>query len=151
MGVKDADNTDHWLKWRVNLKYPGKYIVSEVSYSSNSHSYTLQLLDGETVISQYTTKKLSGTPEVQNVTHDEMWDLSTVPSGQYILRVNNATNWGRPKLQSLALEYESEIPTSIENDQMPIDKSSNRKFIQSGQLLIERDGQLFNVLGTRVR
>ena len=151
LGVKDADNTDHWLKWRVNLKYPGKYIVSEVSYSSNSHSYTLQLLDGETVISQYTTKKLSGTPEVQNVTHDEMWDLSTVPSGQYILRVNNATNWGRPKLQSLALEYESEIPTSIENDQMPIDKSSNRKFIQSGQLLIERDGQLFNVLGTRVR
>ena len=150
LGVKDADNTDHWMKWRVNLTYPGKYIVSEVSYCENSHNYTLQLLDGETVISQYTTKKLSGTEAVQDVTHDEKWDLSAVPAGQYILRVNNATNWGRPKLQSLTLEYESELPTAVDDEQIS-NKNSTRKFIQGSQLFIERDGQLFNLLGTRVR
>ena len=127
LGVKDADNTDHWMKWRVNLMYPGKYIVSEVSYCENSHNYTLQLLDGETVISQYTTKKLSGTEAVQDVTHDEKWDLSAVPAGQYILRVNNATNWGRPKLQSLTLEYESELPTAVDDEQ--ISNKNSRRYL----------------------
>lgn len=150
LGVKDADNTDHWMKWRVNLIYPGKYIVSEISYCANSHNYTLQLLDGETAVAQYTTKKLSGRDDVQDVTHDEKWDLSEVPAGQYILRVNNATNWGRPKLQSLTLEYEGEIPTGVDNEPI-LNEKSTRKFIQAGQLLIEHDGQLFNVLGTRVR
>jgi hypothetical protein len=150
LGVKDADNTDHWMKWRVNLIYPGKYIVSEISYCANSHNYTLQLLDGETAVAQYTTKKLSGRDDVQDVTHDEKWDLSVVPAGQYILRVNNATNWGRPKLHSLTLEYEGEIPTGVDNEPI-LNEKSTRKFIQAGQLLIERDGQLFNILGTPVR
>ena len=149
-GVKDADNTDHWVKWRVNLKYPGEYTITEVTYCENEHKYTLQLLDGETVKSEYTTVKQSGQYVTQNVTHTTKWNLSSVPAGQYILRVNNATNWGRPKLKSLTLEYDGELPTGIEETQerevngqaydilgRPVDESYHGIVIQDGKKRIQ--------------
>lgn len=115
LGMRDADNTDHWIKWRVNLASPGKYVVSEVSYCSNSHNYTLQLLDGNNVVAEYTTKKLSGSSNVQNVTHTEKWDLTKVPAGEYVLRVNNATSWGRPKLKALKIDLFGAVSTETVN------------------------------------
>ncbi len=126
-GPDDAPNLDRWAQWNVYLKYPGEYIVSEVmaTYTSPEwgallHSWKLQLLNGNDTVSTYTTPS---TREEGNLTHEPLWDLSSVPTGVYTLKVMNVTEWAEPKLKSLTLDYNGELPdpASIENVFMPLD------------------------------
>lgn len=114
-GVDGSDgyNLSRWIEWTVNLKYPGEYIITEVGYYPNGHNYTLQLLDGETEKATFTTEQTYKSGE-QTITQAEKWDLSSVTKGVYVLRVKNATQYGQPKLKSLTLEYDGELPTGIE-------------------------------------
>ena len=41
---------------------------------------------------------------------EDIWDLSNVKVGIYNLRVQNILTWGQPKLQSLTLDYDGELP-----------------------------------------
>lgn len=126
-GPDDAPNLDRWAQWNVYLKYPGEYIVSEVmaTYTSPEwgallHSWKLQLLNGNDTVSTYTTPS---TREEGNLTHEPLWDLSSVPTGVYTLKVMNVTEWAEPKLKSLTLDYNGELPdpASIENVFIPLD------------------------------
>ena len=110
-GPTDASNTSRWAEWNVWLRYPGSYIISEVSYCANGHTWSLELLDGSTVVASYTTTDDHWGAGEQNYTQTVKWDLSSVTAGEYTLRVKNATEWGQPKLKSLTLEYDGEIPT----------------------------------------
>ena len=156
-GPDDAPNLDRWAQWNVYLKYPGEYIVSEVMATYHStewgdlyHSWQLQLLDGSNTVSTYTTPatRLEG-----NLTHEPLWDLSSVPAGVYTLKVMNVTEWGEPKLQSLTLDYDGEIPTDEQDIRVteenyllngqaydilgrPVDKSYNGIIIQNGKKYI---------------
>lgn len=116
-GVDDSDghNLNRWIDWAVDLKYPGKYIISEIGYCANGHSYLLELKDGESTVASFTAVDTHHWGEGdQSYTQAEKWNLSEVAEGLYILRVHNATEYGRPKLKSLTLEYDGDIPSSID-------------------------------------
>ena len=115
-GPEDAPNTDRWAEWTVEVVYPGKYIVSEIGYCENGHSYLLELKDGEKVVSSFEALDEDHWGEGdQSYTQYEMWDLNEVTPNVYTLHVKNNTEWGQPKLKSLTLEYNGEIPTGAEN------------------------------------
>ena len=127
-GPDDAPNLDRWAQWNVYLKYPGEYIVSEVMATYHSaewgdlyHSWQLQLLDGSNAVSTYTTPS---TRSEGNLTHEPLWDLSSVPAGVYTLKVTNVVEWAEPKLKSLTLDYNGTLPVdpdNIENVFTPLD------------------------------
>lgn len=132
-GPTDATNTSRWATWNVYLKYPGEYIISEVGYCANGHSYLLEMMSGSSVVSSFTALDSGHWGEGdQNYTQSEHWDLSSVPAGKYTLRVKNNTEWGQPKLQSITLEYDGELPTGIENTS------------------VLQDGQAYDILGRPV-
>lgn len=110
----DGYNLSRWIEWKVNLKYPGQYIISEAGYYPNGHYYTLQLINssGDT-IQTYTTEETyaEGDISIQQTTN---WNLTSVTEGIYTLRVKNALTYGKPKLKSLTLTYDGELPTDVE-------------------------------------
>ncbi|MBQ3673523.1 MAG: DUF4832 domain-containing protein, partial [Paludibacteraceae bacterium] len=109
-GPTDASNLDRWATWNVYLRYPGQYIISEESYCANGHNWALELLDGENVISTYSTVDCAWGAGAQSCTQTAKWDLSSIPAGDYTIRIKNGTEWGQPKLKSITLEYDGEIP-----------------------------------------
>lgn len=114
-GPTDATNTSRWAEWKVELKYQGQYIISEIGYCENGHSYLLELMDGSSVVSSFTAvDKNHWGGGNQSYTQKEKWDLSAVAKKVYTLHVHNATAYGQPKLKSLTLEYDGELPTGIE-------------------------------------
>ena len=84
------------------------------------HSWQLSLLpEMGAAVSTYTTEAKW---EEGELSYDVKWDLSGVQPDTYTLRVMNATEWAQPKLKSLTLQYDGEIPTDtnepIANDQI---------------------------------
>ena len=116
-GPQDGLNTGRWAEWEVELRYPGEYFVSEemATADGTGHSWLLQLIGaGGAVASSYTT---AGIWAEGNITYDDKWILTDVPAGTYTLRVNNVMEYGQPKLKSLTLEYDGELPMpdAVEN------------------------------------
>lgn len=111
-GPEDGLNTSRWAKWQVELRYPGKYIVSEnmATADGTGHSWQLQLLNNDTPVSTYTTQ---GSWDEGNIVYEDKWDLTAVPKGVYTLRVQNVMEWGQPKLKSITLEYDGSLPDGI--------------------------------------
>ena len=119
LGPEDALNTSRWAEWKVELRYPGEYIVSVRGYCANGHAFGVQLLgETETPVAQYTTSDHWDTGE-QDYTEETKWNLSAVTKGTYRLRVSNVMEWGQPKLLSLTLGYVGELPTSMDAQPMP--------------------------------
>ena len=118
-GPEDAANLDRWAEWKVELRYPGEYIVSEVMASAHAdwgiigHSWQLQLLNAEsTAVSSYTTEPIWAEG---NLSYEDKWDLSAVPTGVYTLNIKNVTEWGQPKLKSITLQYDGVLPAGADN------------------------------------
>ena len=89
--------------------------MSEVGYCTNGHSYLLELKQGETTISSFTAVDTDHWGEGdQSYTQKEKWDLSSTVTGIYTLRVHNSTDYGKPKLKSLTLQYDGDIPSGID-------------------------------------
>lgn len=132
-GPDDAPNTDRWAEWQVELRYPGKYIVSENMATGNGtgHSWQLQLLDAnDSPVSTYTTES---TWAEGAITYEDKWNLTNVAKGVYTLRVQNVMEWGQPKLQYISLQYDGVLPAGIQN---PTEG--------------EAQGQAFDILGRPV-
>lgn len=132
-GPDDAPNTDRWAEWQVELRYPGKYIVSENMATGNGtgHSWQLQLLDAnDSPVSTYTSE---GTWAEGTITYEDKWNLTNVAKGVYTLRVQNVMEWGQPKLQYISLQYDGVLPAGIQN---PTEG--------------EAQGQAFDILGRPV-
>ena len=132
-GPDDAPNTDRWAEWQVELRYPGKYIVSESMATGNGtgHSWQLQLLDAnDSPVSTYTTES---TWAEGAITYEDKWNLTNVAKGVYTLRVQNVMEWGQPKLQYISLQYDGVLPAGIQN---PTEG--------------EAQGQAFDILGRPV-
>ena len=120
-GDEDKENLDTWVEWKVELKYPGKYKVSEIMRSvlmdveTNpwllGHTWAISLLKNDSPVSTYITKQVW---EEGELSYDKKWDLSDVAKGVYILHIQNSQGYLRPKLKSLTLEYDGEIPTDVE-------------------------------------
>ena len=115
-GSADAPNLDRWADWKVELKYLGKYSISDVATGpdgSAGHQWKLQLRDGSTVIAECTTEQ---TWDIGEFNYETKIDLSAVDPGTYTLRVTNAFSYAQPKLQSITLTYDGEIPTDNSRD-----------------------------------
>ncbi len=129
-GPTDAQNTDRWAEWNVYLRYPGEYIVTVNGSYPNGHQWQLTLTGANktyTLPANYTTGEVSETGEV-------VWDLSTVAKGEYTLKVQNIMAWGQPKLKSITLQYNGELPLDIEHT----------------ELNAPHDGQAYDLLGRPV-
>ena len=147
-----GSNKSRWAEWRVNLEYPGKYIVSEVMASVYTtfllgHGWQLKLLsEGRDSISAYRTPNIW---EEGALEYSTPWNLENVPAGIYLLRVTNEVSGARPKLKSLTLNYNGEIPTGIETQAIeiktqaydllgrPVDASYHGIVIQNGKKKIQ--------------
>ena len=118
-GSTDAENLNRWAEWDVELKYPGTYKVSESVTASDApdaptgHEWNISLLNGGTTVSSYNTTRTWDVGEIP-ASENPAWDLSGVQTGVYILRVKNAFDWAQPKLKSLTLEFDGEIPSALE-------------------------------------
>ncbi len=116
-GPTDGSNRTRWAVWNVEFLYPGKYIVSEVMKSVYTtfllgHGWQLTLLSqlGDTV-SSYRTPDIW---KEGDLTYSDKWDLSQVSEGIYTLHVRNDVSGAQPKLKSLTLTYDGELPTDVE-------------------------------------
>ncbi len=129
-GPTDAQNTDRWAEWNVYLRYPGEYIVTVNGSYPNGHQWQLTLAGANksyTLPANYATGEVSETGEA-------VWDLSTVAKGEYTLKVQNIMAWGQPKLKSITLQYNGELPLDIEHT----------------ELNAPHDGQAYDLLGRPV-
>ena len=126
-GPEDAPNTERWAEWMVELKYPGKYIVSENMATANGtgHQWQLQLLDKESVSASYTAE---GKWNDGDITYDDKWDLNAVAKGVYTLRMQNIMEWGQPKLRSLTLTYDGDLPTESDVLSVPWDAMGSQAY-----------------------
>ena len=123
-GPEDGENLDRWAEWIVDLQYPGEYIVSEVMegvWAEDEetgelfllgHTWKLSLVQNSDTISSYITEPIW---EEGEITYDAKWDLSEVAKGVYTLHIRNSEKWLQPKLKSLTLEYDGEIPSGVES------------------------------------
>lgn len=123
-GPGDAANLDRWAEWQVNLKYPGEYIVSAIGAYQNGHQWKLELLNSGADTLGLPKSWATGEEVVDNA--ESHWVLTNVPAGVYMLRVTNIMPYGQPKLKSLTLEYDGEIPDpqAIDETFVPLDKNA---------------------------
>ena len=151
-GPEDGTNTERWAEWKVYLRVPGKYIVTEKGFYPNGHNYSLQLLNGTSVVSSFVTAA-TWAAEEQTITQEELWDLSKVAAGNYTLRVQNAMEWGQPKLQSLRLDYDGELPPheDVEVVESEKSKTAGTKVLRNGVLLIKVGDRFYTAQGKEVK
>ena len=149
-GPEDNSNLDRWAEWQVYLKYPGIYNISDEATGPDAgpgHSWIIQLLNGSNIIAQCQTD--STWAQGPN-NYSRQFDLSDVDAEVYTLRIKNGFEWAQPKLQSLTLQYDGDIPTdeqdihTTENDELtngqaydilgrPVDKSYRGIIILNGK------------------
>ena len=151
-GSDDSPNTDRYIDWKVYLHYPKAYTVSVVRGfpgDDNADGFTLrlQLLSGETLVSQYDADESWAEAEK---TYTAQWNLSDVEADDYVLRAMNIAEYEQPKLKSVTLQ--ADVPTTG-NEAIFVNRQSGQatKVIRNGQLLIIRDGKTYNAQGAEVR
>ena len=132
-GPGDNENLDRWAEWKVNLKYPGRYNMSATGYYPNGHEWQVDLLNSDKSFN------FTRTWDAGNVTENgaSPWDLSDVAAGVYTIRVHNVFDFSQPKLQSLTLEYDGDLPT----DQQDLRETDND---------ISFDEKAYDVLGRQI-
>lgn len=109
-GPDDAQNLDRWAEWKIELRYPGNYIVSVNGSYPNGHQWQLSLLEsGAKVYPLPATWEQGEVTEIGNAS----WNLTSVSKGTYTLRVQNILEWGQPKLKNITLNYDGELPTAV--------------------------------------
>lgn len=144
-GPEDAANTDRWAEWQVRLQYPGEYLVSAEGYYPNGHQWQFELQGSGASV--YALPEAWGTGN-QTETGENVWDLSSVAQGTYTLRAKNIMEWGQPKLKSITLQYNGDLPSGIEN--VSPEASPAVKILQDGNLYILRENRKYTVQGTEV-
>ena len=124
-GPTSVQEQTRWAEWQVNLKYPGEYFVSTLGSYPNGHQWQIELINSGA--DAYTLPETWAEGEVTENPDSVKWNLTNVPEGVYMLRIKNLMAWGQPKLKSITLEYDGELPTdneAIENTIVPFDEDA---------------------------
>ena len=123
-GPTSVKEQTRWAEWQVNLKYPGEYFVSTLGSYPNGHQWQIELLNSGA--DAYTLPATWAEGDVTENPDSVKWNLTNVPAGVYMLRIKNIMEWGQPKLKSLTLEYDGEIPDpqAIDETFVPLDKNA---------------------------
>lgn len=140
-----SHDTEMWASWAVELTISGVYDITANITSSNTASVDLKLVSTATnaVVASFASGDLSAGTEVAVGS----WDLSKVPAGKYMLVFSNHVGWSAMKLNSLTLSTD-DIPSGMES--VDNTKKAN-KVIYDGKVYINRDGKIYNILGTIVK
>ena len=149
-GQEDALNTERWAEWKVYLKYPGVYNISDVATGPDEgpgHSWILRLMDGTTMIAECAT---DSTWDQGAHAYARTFDLSGVTAGRYNLRISNGFGWAQPKMKSLTLTYNGELPTDDQALETNGDAPKASKILRNGTLYILRGGQVFTITGGHI-
>ena len=146
-GPEDEENVGRWAEWQVELRYPGNYIVSTTGNYPNGHQWQLSLTN---TTAMYQLPETWDQGEVTE-TGAAVWNLGSLSQGIYILRVQNIMEWGRPKLKSITLSYDGELPTDIEKTNTPSHPSGAKKVLVDGRLLILQGGKMYTPDGQEVK
>ena len=136
-GPTDAPNLDRWAEWKVEVRYPGKYKISDVATGPDEgpgHSWHMQLLNGKTMVAECWTDS-TWTQGAND--YEVKFDMSGVTKGDYTLHLTSSFEWAQPKLLTLTLQYDGEIPTG-EQSLQPADNNE------------PTDGEMFDLLGRPV-
>ena len=140
-----AADVELWASWAVELTKPANYAIKANISSTNAASVDLKLVSTATneVVAAFASEELE---EGEAVEVGE-WDLSAVPAGKYMLRFSNHVEWSAMNLNSITLEAQS-APSDLQ-----IVKATGKavKEIRDGQVVILRDGKVFNALGTEMK
>ena len=144
-GPEDAANTDRWAEWNVKLQHPGEYTVSAEGYYPNGHQWQFELQGSGASV--YALPEAWGTGN-QTETGENVWDLSSVAQGTYTLRAQNIMEWGQPKLKSITIQYNGDLPSDIGS--VSQDAPQATKILQDGNLYILREDRKYTVQGTEV-
>ena len=144
-GPEDAANTDRWAEWNVKLQHPGEYTVSAEGYYPNGHQWQFELLNSGAAV--YSLPK-SWNEGALTENGESIWDLSSVAQGTYTLRAKNIMEWGQPKLKSITLQYNGDLPSDIGSVNQ--NASPATKILQDGNLYILREDRKYTVQGTEV-
>ena len=141
-GPEDAANTDRWAEWNVKVQYPGEYLVSAEGYYPNGHQWQFELLNSGAAV--YSLPK-SWNEGALTENGESIWDLSSVAQGTYTLRAQNIMEWGQPKLKSITLQYNGNLPTDI--DRVVTGTPQATKILHNGRLYILRGEKKYDILG----
>ena len=144
-GPEDAANTDRWAEWQVRLQYSGEYLVSAEGYYPNGHQWQFELLNSGAAVYSLPESWNEGALTENG---ESIWDLLSVAQGTYTLRAQNIMEWGQPKLKSITIQYNGDLPSGIEN--VSQDASPATKILQDGNLYILREDRKYTVQGTEV-
>lgn len=144
-GPEDAANTDRWAEWNVKLQHPGEYLVSAEGYYPNGHQWQFELPNSGAAV--YSLPESWGTGN-QTETGENVWDLTSVAQGTYTLRAQNIMEWGQPKLKSITIQYNGDLPSDIGSVSQDAPRAA--KILQDGNLYILRENRKYTVQGTEV-
>ena len=111
----DGTIQDGWVKWNVSFASGATFKVNLTINSNNSKNYTVALQDanGDDVVAPLNKNGGDkGTPVTL-----EMGEM-TVPAGNYILKVTNATQWSDAELISVAFVYEGGAVVNIPAEEL---------------------------------
>ena len=100
-GPTDAPNMDRWAEWTVRIQYPDIFTIKEIYSCENGHYVTMDLMDGNTVLSTFTGENIGSAPDETERQYTTTWDLRGINAGIYTLRVRNTYGWSRPKVKSI--------------------------------------------------
>lgn len=141
-----SQDTAFWCAWTVQIYAGVKYVVSADIEADNNASVDLYLVDVPTnkVVATFTSSDY-WQPSGETALGD--WDLSAVPAGKYLLKLKNHVPWSHMKLKSVTLTGDE--PYSAIDDVK--NTTSSRKIVRDGQVLIQRDGVYYNLLGSQVK
>jgi len=106
---------DGWVKWNVSFASAATYRVNLTLNSGNSKHYTIALQDanGNDVVTPLDKSGGDkGTPATL-----EMGEM-TVPAGNYILKVTNATQWSDAELISVQFVYEGGAVVTVPAEEL---------------------------------
>ena len=146
-GPEDAENTGRWAEWKVELRYPGKYIVSIEGYYPNGHQWQLSL--AESGVSPYQLPASWTAGEIKEE-GTESWNLSALSKGTYMLRAQNIMEWGQPKMKRITLAYDGEIPTDIKTAETPDTKAAKKVQIYQTLYILQGD-KIYTTTGQEVK
>ena len=129
-GLVNNQRTDQWCQINsgTTFTFPSKKgaIVETNSYNPPEHS----TLDGDTYAS------FESNTAIYNVTGN---------TGESVFRAEESVNF----YNFIKITYPVSTATNI--DKIADSQSSSRKFIKDGQFFIIHDGEIFNVLGSKVK
>ena len=138
-------DVDMWASWAVELTIAGVYAITANITSSNTASVDLKLVS--TATNTVAASFVSGDLSEGNAVAVGNWDLSSVPTGKYMLLFSNHVGWSAMKLNSLTLTT-NDVPSGLESVS---NTTKAVKVIRDGQVLILRDGKTFSVIGEQLR